>query len=438
MAQLVFICMLMVVAFFATKRFIRLKQNIQLGEPDKIEGNKQERIKRTILIAFGQKKMFERWIPAVFHFFIYVAFLLTQIELIEIILDGTSGSHRFFAGKIGRLYPIVINLIEFLSLGAFIATVVFLSRRNIIKIARFQKPEMKGWPSKDANIILLAEIILLIGIFSMNGADFLLQSIEPEHYKSTGNLVISSWLGPVLFGGLDTSALQLIERAGWWLHILVVFSFVLYLPYSKHLHIFLSFPNVYFSKLQPSGQIENMPEIMNEVKSMYGMELNDNIVSASNGELPTFGAAEVTQLSWKNLLDAYSCTECGRCTSVCPANQTGKKLSPRKIMMDVRDRIEIVGDQIRSQNIEKSQFDDGKNLFDFISREEIHACTTCNACVQACPVLINPLDIIIKLRRYEILTESSGPSDWLPMFNSIENAGSPWQMSVDRDAWSKS
>lgn len=438
MAQIIFIILLLVVGYFATKKFIRIKNNINLGLDETIEGNSSERWKRLFLIAFGQKKMFERWVPAVMHLFIYVAFLFTQIELIEILIDGIFGKHRFFADKLSGLYTVIINCIEFLSLGAFLATIVFLSRRNILKLARFQKPELKGWPSKDANLILFAEIALIIGIFSMNGSDFLLQSLQPDHYKSTGHLFISSQLGPLLFGGYDVHTLHIIERFGWWLHILVVFGFILYLPYSKHLHIFLSFPNVYYSKLTPAGKMQNMPEIMNEVKSMFGMETTGDTGNMASGEIPTFGASDVTQLSWKNLLDAYSCTECGRCTSVCPANLTGKKLSPRKVMMDVRDRAEIVGEHVYSKGKDKASFNDGRSLFDHISREEIHACTTCNACVQACPVLIDPLDIILKLRRYEILTESAGPGDWLPMFNAIENAGAPWQMSVSRDEWANS
>lgn len=438
MSQVIFLILLLAVAFFATKKFIRIKDNIMLGLPQEIKGDSSERWKRMLLIAFGQKKMFARWIPAIMHLFIYVAFLFTQIELIEIIIDGLAGTHRFFADKIGGLYNLLINFIELLSLGAFIATIVFLSRRNIIKLARFQKPEMSGWPSKDANIILFAEITLLIGIFSMNGADVLLQGLDPDHYKSTGTLLVSSQLGPMLFGGLDVATLHIIERFGWWLHILVVFGFILYLPYSKHLHIFLSFPNVYYSNLEAPAQMQNMPDIMNEVKSMLGIETDGPGANMDGTELPVFGSNDVTNLSWKNLLDAYTCTECGRCTSVCPANLTGKKLSPRKIMMDVRDRAEVVGNEIFNKKIKREEFNDGKTLFDSISREEIHACTTCQACVEACPVMISPVEIILKLRRYEILTESAGPAEWLPMFNSIENAGSPWQMPVERDEWIRS
>lgn len=438
MSQIIFLIILALVFYFAFGKFYQIKKNIDLGMDEKITGNKNERIKRLLLIALGQKKMFERWVPGVFHFFIYVAFILTQIELIEILIDGIFGKHRFFVDKIGVLYPIIINFIEMLSIGAFIGTLIFLSRRNFLKMPRFTSVEMKGWPFKDANIILFAEIALIIGIFSMNGADVMLQTLQPEHYKSTGHLLISSVLGPALFGGLSIETLHIIERFGWWLHISVVFGFILYLPYSKHLHIFLAFPNVYFSRLEPYGKMTNMPEIMNEVKSMFGMEVENAETNTVNSEIPIFGASDVPELSWLNILNAYSCTECGRCTSVCPANITGKKLSPRKVMMDVRDRADEIGLALKTQKVDKEAYKDNKNLFDQITREEIHACTTCNACVEACPILISPLDIIIKMRRYEILTESSGPPDWIPMFNAIENSSSPWQMSVARDEWTKS
>jgi len=428
--QSIFIVLVGLIFFFATKRFLFLRSNILQGRDIEISGNRSQRWKNVLLIAFGQKKMFSRPIPGFLHLFIYVAFIFTQIELIEILLDGAFGFHRFFVDKIGGLYNIIINFIEILSLLAFIATIVFLARRNLLKLPRFKMSEMKGWPSMDANNILFAEIVLIVGIFTMNGCDVLLQGLEPEHFKETGTLLISDNIGPAIFGGFSVNSLYILERFGWWLHLMVVLGFILYLPYSKHLHIFLSFPNVYFSKLSSIGKIENMPAIMNEVKSMYGIEVD--ATGAAEPDM-NFGANDVTGLTWKHLLDAYSCTECGRCSNVCPASITGKLLSPRKIMMDVRDRAEELG---KARSVAKDPlFYDGKSLFDRISREEIHACTTCNACVEACPILINPLDIILELRRYELLTESAGPPDWLSMFNSIENTGAVWQMPVSRDNW---
>lgn len=441
---------LFIVAFgFAGRRYLRIRRNVLLGRDIPVAGNKLDRWKNVALIAFGQKKMFKRILPAVMHLFIYVAFLATQIELIEIIVDGFTGAHRVFAEALGVVYTFIINAIEILSLFALVGTIVFLARRNFLKVDRFEKPEMKGWPKRDANIILIAELLLIVGIFTMNGTDVVLQGIDPEHYPDTGTLLISSQVGPIIFGGLDTNLLIILERFGWWLHILVVFGFLVYLPYSKHLHIMLAFPNTYYAPIQPKGKMDNMPEIMNEVKSMLGLPGAETTDYGS--ELPEFGANDIQSLSWKNILDAYTCTECGRCTAVCPANITGKKLSPRKIMMDVRDRAEEVGRHLDSGDkslIKKDKqtdeavltaenLDDGKTLFDYITPEEIHACTTCNACVEACPVLINPLDIILQMRRHEILTQSKGPADWVPMFTSLENTGAVWQMPTDRDQWAK-
>lgn len=455
MVQVIVFAILSLVAFgYAGFQFSKLRRNIALGKDEVVELDSGQSWRNMLLVSFGQQKMFTRWIPAVLHLFIYVAFLFTQIELIEILIDGFGGVHRFFANKLGGLYTLIISTIEILSVLAFVGTIIFLIRRNILKTPRLHKPEMKGWPSLDGNLILIFEILLLIGIFSMNGADTVLQGIDPEHYPDTGNLAVSSWLGPALFEGLDKTTLVGIERFGWWLHIIMVFVFLNYLPKSKHLHILLAFPNTFFAKQEPKAEVDNMPEVMNEVKSMMGLDGSDPF--ADNGaemteELPDFGANDVFTLSWRNIMGAYACTECGRCTSVCPANQTGKTLSPRKIMMDIRDRATEVGKNLDSGNqafiredlrtegvkLTKENYDDGKSLFDYISREELHACTTCMACVEACPVLINPLEPIVKLRRYEILTESAGPSDWLPMFNSIENSGSAWQIPKDRDAWTK-
>ena len=432
--QLIFILILVAVVGVAWKLYGQIIKSISLGKDEHIGGDIPFRWKQVLLVAFGQKKMFKRIIPAVLHLFIYVAFLFTQIELIEIIIDGALGQHRFFADILGSFYTVIINTIEILSVLAFVATVIFLWRRNLLKVPRLVKPEMDGWPRLDANLILIGEIILIIGIFSMNGADVLLQQLDAAHFKDTGPLMISSVVGQTLFAGMSTEALHILERFGWWLHVLTVFGFILYLPISKHLHIMFAFPNVYFTRNKSRGEIENMPAIMNEVKSMMGLTAEG--AEDSNAELPEFGAKDIFDLSWKNLLEAYTCTECGRCTDVCPANQTGKKLSPRKIMMDIRDRATEVGKTIKSEET-SATYDDGKNLFSYISDEEIFACTTCNACVEACPVLINPLEPIIELRRYRILTEAAGPGDWMPMFTSIENNGAVWQMPNERFDWAK-
>ena len=448
MLQPILFAIVTVVAIgFAWRQYSRVRRNILLGKDEAIGGNAAARWRNVLLIAFGQQKMFKRWIPATFHLFIYVAFLLTQIELIEIFADGFSGSHRAFSAPLGGFYTFVISFIEVLSLLAFVATFVFLARRNLLKVPRFHKPEMKGWPFRDGNFILLGEILLLVGIFSMNGAGTVLQSMGAEHYHSTGFFAVSGWLGPAMFGSMSEGSLAVLERFGWWLHILVVFGFLNYLPISKHLHLLLAFPNTWYARLTPKGQVSNMPDIQREVASMLNPDAAPQEPAAET--VLAFGANDVFSLSWKNILDAYTCTECGRCTSECPANLTGKKLSPRKIMMDVRDRAEEIGKNLDSKDPKyfpenagatmpnRLGYYDGKSLSDHISREEIHACTTCNACVEACPVLINPLDIILQLRRYEILMESAGPPGWLPLFNSMENSQTAWAMSVERDAWKR-
>lgn len=443
MQQIIFIVLFSVTFFLAFRQFKNIWLYIQLGKSEKLDGDTKARWKNVFLVAFGQRKMFKNWIPALFHLFIYVAFLFTQIELIEIIIDGIFGVHRFFAPYLGLLYTVIINTIEILTVLALVATFVFLYRRNLLKIPRFVKSDLDGWPRLDANLILIGELLLVMGILTMNSSDAVLQGLLPEKYPDTGYLAISGLLGPALWSGWEADSLVLVERFGWWLHLMVVLGFVLYLPYSKHLHIFLAFPNTYFASLTSRGKMENMPEIMNEVKNMLGMESESQ--SESMTELPEFGAKDVFDLSQINILNAFTCTECGRCSAVCPANLTGKKLSPRKIMMDIRDRATEVGKNIASGDsafakdkekpLSASNYDDSKSLFDYISREELHACTTCNACVEACPVLINPMEPILKMRRYEILTESSGPADWLPMFTAMENGGCVWQIPDERDAW---
>ncbi len=450
--QIFFALVTIYLSYRAFNLFSRIRRNILLGEDEDLTDNAPQRWKNVFLIAFGQKKMFKRIVPAVLHFFIYAAFLATQIELLEILIDGFFGVHRFFADKIGFLYPVIISTIEILSFLAMIATVVFLIRRNVLKIDRLHKPEMKNWPTIDANLILFGELALITGIVCMNGADVCLQEVDPQNYHHTGFFAISSWMGPLLFGWMDAGFLQIVERFGWWLHIGTVLAFLNYLPISKHLHIMLAFPNTYYAKLNSRGEMTNMPSIMNEVKSMMGIgDAADAEAPPADEELPAFGSNDIFTLSWKNIMDAYTCTECGRCTSVCPANMTGKKLSPRKIMMDIRDRAEEVGanmdcgesqyikEEVRAtaKKITKENYDDGKSLFDYISKEELHACTTCNACVEACPVMINPLEPILKMRRYEILTDSAGPKDWVPMFTSIENNGAVWQLPDARDKWTE-
>ncbi len=451
MEQVFFIIITLGAFAFAFMQFNKIRQKIFLGQPEKIEGDEGKRWKNVVLVAFGQKKMFKDLLPAVLHLFIYVAFLFTQIELLEILIDGFFGVHRFFAPKLGILYTIIINFIEILTMLALVATVVFLTRRLVLNVKRFNKPEMTWWPKTDAVLILLGELALITGIVLMNGADVALQKIDPAHYPDTGYLAMSSTFSPFIFDGLPKGLLVFLERLGWWLHILTVYAFLNYLPKSKHLHIILAFPNVFYSKIKSRGEMENMPEIMNEVKSMMGLIPEDEMPPMSE-EIPEFGAKDIFDLSWTNILGAYTCTECGRCTEQCPANLTGKKLSPRKVMMDIRDRVDEVSAKLDSGEIKyikedqrkegvklsSVNFDDGKSLFDSISREELHACTTCNACVEACPVMINPLEPILKMRRYEILTESAGPGDWVPMFTSIENSGAVWQVPDARDAWTQS
>ncbi len=431
---------------YAYYQFNRVYANIQLAQPERVSGPTSTRWKNMLLVAFGQKKMFKRLIPAVLHLMLYVAFVFTQIELIEIFIDGIFGVHRWFLGPLGGMYNFIISTIEVLSVLAFVATVIFLIRRNILFIPRLNKPEMQGWPKLDANLILVFELILLACIFTMNGTDVVLQDLDPDHYRPT-NFAISGVFAPYVFGGMEASTLHALERVGWWGHITMVFVFLNYLPKSKHLHILLAFPNTYFARLKPRGEMINMPEVMYEVKSMLEIEDANMPEMDPEAELPEFGADDIFAMTQIDLLGAYSCTECGRCTDVCPANITGKKLSPRKIVMNLRDRTEEVSAKLSSGNAEYAKdesqalsaknFDDGRNLWDYITREEIHACTTCNACVEACPVLINPLEMINKLRRHEILTEAAGPQDWLPLFNSIENQQRAWSVGTSRTAWAE-
>lgn len=414
----------------------KIKSNINLGRPLDRSDNSGERWKTMILVAFGQKKMFSRPIPALLHFALYSAFVITQIELIEIIADGLSGHHRLFYHSLGGFYTFMLNFIEILSVLAFIATLAFLSRRNIMKLARFQKPEMKGFPTMDANLILIMEIVLIFFIFTMNGADQLLYAQGASHLEGTGDFgfIFSKIYADTFLSSYSIDTLHVLERIGWWGHLVMVLTFMNYLPYSKHLHIFMAFPNTYFSNLEKKGKFTNMEAVTNEVKLMLDPNADPYAAPVSDATPQRFGAKDVTDLSWKNLMDAYTCTECGRCTSSCPANITGKKLSPRKIMMDTRDRLVELGELKRKNG---ADYEDGKALLgDYISEEEIWACTSCNACVQECPVNIDPLSIIVDLRRFLVMEESKVPSELTGMLTNIENNGAPWQFSqADRGNW---
>lgn len=417
----------------------KIRANIFLGRDVDRTNNKSERFKVMALVALGQKKMFKRFVPAVLHFILYAAFVVTQIELIEIFADGLSGEHRLFRNALGGFYTFMISFIEILSILAFIATFAFLARRNLLKIPRFRMNELTGWPTLDANLILIAEIVLICFIFMMNGADEVLYQRNLSHAANLNDtsfgFAVSQVVGPALFGGMSEAALHTVERIGWWGHIIMVFSFLNYLPFSKHFHIILAFPNTFYSNLEKKGKFTNNAVVTNEVKLMMNLSADLFAVPVPiEGEIQRFGAKDVTDLTWKNLLDSYTCTECGRCTDSCPANLTGKLLSPRKIMMDTRDRLDEVGKNIRKYG---KGHDDGKSLLtDYITADELWACTSCNACVEECPVNIDPLSIINEMRRYLVMEESKAPSELATMFTNIENNGAPWQFSqADRLKW---
>jgi heterodisulfide reductase subunit C len=438
-SSIIFILVFGGASAFFTMKVMHIRQAIFLGRKLDRTDNKAERWKTMALVALGQKKMFTRPIPAILHLCLYVAFVITQIELIEIIIDGISGSHRVFRPMLGGLYTFIVSFIEILSVLAFIATFAFLARRNLLKLPRFTMRELIGWPTKDANIILTMEIVLICFICMMNGADEVLFNGGLSHAESIAgeasfNFSVSKLVGPALFGGMTEHSLHVIERIGWWGHISMVLGFLCYLPFSKHLHILLAFPNTWYSNLKPKGKFNNLEAVTAEVKLMMDPEADPYAAPATDAVSQRFGAKDVTDLTWKNLLDAYSCTECGRCSSSCPASQTGKLLSPRKIMMDTRDRlVEISAAKRKNGN----DYEDGKSLLgDYILEEEIWACTSCNACVQECPVNIDPLSIIIDLRRYLVMEESKMPTEFTGMLSNIENNGAPWQFSqADRLKW---
>ena len=430
-SQIAFLLVATLAGFILYKRIKLIRDSILLGLPEDRSDRPAERWNKLLLIAFGQKKMFKRPIPAILHFLIYAGFLIINLEVLEFILDGLLGTHRLFAPFLGGFYNVAINFFEFLALSVLVACIAFLARRNVTRVPRLTQRELNGWPVLDANLILIIEGVLMVAILTMNATDQLLQDRLPGVYPATGTLWISSLLIP-LFEGLSDNALLVTERIAWWFHIIGIFAFAIYITYSKHLHIFMAFPNTYYSNLNPKGKFENMEVVTNEVKMMLGLPGAGQDAPAA--EVGRFGAKDVTDLTWKNLMDAYSCTECGRCTDECPANKTGKKLSPRKIMMDTRDRAEEF-------SYKKAKGEDpvagGRSLFgDYITKEEVNACTTCNACTEACPVNIDPLNIIMKLRQYQAMEESGAPASWNAMFSNVENNFAPWKFPPsDRFNW---
>ena len=427
-SQLIFVILALAGTAFFVYNARKVIRNINLGKAINRTDNPKERWMTMLKVAFGQTKMAVRPVPFLLHLVVYLGFVIINLEVLEIVIDGVFGTHRVFAG-LGSFYNFLIGSFELLAAGVWLACAVFLIRRNIVKIRRFSGVEMKNWPKSDANYILITEILLMSAFLIMNAADVKLQALGASHYIQAGAFPVSSGLQNLLPNSIES--LIFIERFCWWFHIVGIFAFLNYLPYSKHFHIMLAFPNTYFSKLTPKGEFSNMDSVTNEVKAM----LDPSFVPAETAP-GKFGAKDIQDLSRINLLNAYTCTECGRCTSVCPANITGKLLSPRKIMMDTRDRMEEVG-----KNIDKhgAEHQDGKSLLDdYITREEIWACTSCNACTEACPVNIDPLEIIVELRRYAVMEESVAPASINAMLGNVENNGAPWKYSpADRFNWTE-
>lgn len=430
--QILFLIIVGVAGFLLARRIRAIRRNILLGKEIDRSDRSGDRLKTMLLVAFGQQKMFKRPIPAFLHLLVYVGFLVINLEVLEFVIDGLAGTHRIFASYLGIFYYVAMNFFEFLAVGVIVSCAIFLFRRNVLKVNRFKKIEMLGWPSLDANLILIIEITLMIAILKMNAADQILQIRGVEHYTATGTIFFSSMLIPIL-EGFSNSMLVIVERGAWWFHIIGILGFAIYVTYSKHLHIFLAFPNTYYSNLNPKGQMTNMDAVTHEVNMMLGIQPQGKSTPIPT-EIDRFGVKDVNDLTWKNIMEAYSCTECGRCTSECPANLTGKKLSPRKIMMDVRDRAEEVGASIDQGG---KGLEDGKTLLgDYITNEEINACTSCNACTEACPININPLEIILDMRRYVSMEESASPASWNAMFQNVETSFSPWKFTpTDRFNW---
>ena len=433
LSNIIFSILLLSSIFYFRRNFLLIKRNILLGKNIDRMDRPKERWINMLRVAFGQSKMVSKPISGALHIIVYIGFIIINIELLEIILDGLLGTHRLFAPYLGSFYGFLIASFEVLAALVIISVIFFWARRNLIRINRFWNPEMKGWPKKDADYILYFEIILMSLFLSMNAADSLLQNLEAPNYTKAGFFPVSQFMMP-LFTSFSIQTLVLIERTFWWFHITGILVFLNYLYYSKHLHILLAFPNTFFANLDPKGRFRNNTTVKEEVKLMLDPDIDPYANIESGSESNKFGASDVLDLNWVQLMNSYSCTECGRCTSECPANQTGKILSPRKIMMDTRDRLEEVGASI---NLNGTFKDDGKQLLDdYISQEELWACTSCNACVEACPIGIDPLSIIMDMRQYLVMEQSSAPSDLNSMMSNIENNGAPWPFNnQDRLLW---
>lgn len=441
-SQITFALILGIGIYFFTRSVGTIRRNILLGKDIDLSDNAAARWKQMLWVAMGQSKMGRRPVAAFFHLLVYLGFVLINIEVLEILADGLTGHHRLFS-HFGTIYNIAIGFFEILAFAVILACVVFLARRWVVKVPRLNMPELKGWPVKDATLILTIEIVLMAALLKMNAADQLLQLRGMEHYgSSVGSFPISKYFVSILDGIFpDTEggnmALIMLERGCWWLHFIGILLFLNYVPFSKHWHIIMSFPNVYYSSLKPKGEFSNMESVTTEVKLM----MDPSAQPPEGYEAPVgFGVKDVYDLNWKNLMDAYTCTECGRCSSVCPANLTGKKLSPRKVMMDTRDRLEEVGRGIdaakKAGTVVDGRIDDGKDLHSYISAEELWACTTCNACADICPVNINPVDIIYQMRQYKVMEQSAAPSELNSMFTNMENNGAPWQFNQnDKGNW---
>ena len=433
--NIIFALVLAIAIFFFRRNILFIKRNIQLGQDIDRSDRSSERWSNMLRIALGQSKMVNRPIAGVLHIIVYMGFIIINIELVEIVLDGLLGTHRLFAPYMGGVYNFLIASFEILAALVLVSVILFWLRRNALKIKRFWKSEMKGWPKNDADYILYFEIVLMTLFLLMNATDQLLQELGDPYYTQAGLFPVSQFMTS-LFSSFSTTTLVMLERSFWWLHISGVLIFLNYLYYSKHLHILLAFPNTYFQNLNPKGAFKNNETVTKEVKLMMDPSADPYAAPAEDAVPEKFGASDVTDLNWVQLMNAYTCTECGRCTDQCPANQTGKLLSPRKIMMDTRDRLEEVG---RNINKNGSYQKDGKHLLDdYISKEELWACTSCNACVESCPIGIDPLSIIIDMRQYLVMEQSAAPSDLNNMMSNIENNGAPWPFNnQDRMLWAE-